>query len=120
MSLNGFNKHSHYLYDYIRKYASEKSNAIAIIDADAGNYFTWHAFNTGITMIALQLIDDGFQKGDVVISMLSLLPEHIFFEYACFRLGIMFCPLDVRLKEKRHQATICIPAWTARFLIRVN
>ena len=31
--------------------------------------------------------------------MLPLLPEHVFFEYACFRLGIIFCPLDVRLKR---------------------
>jgi fatty-acyl-CoA synthase len=34
----------------------------------------------------------------VVISMMPLTPEHIFFEYACFRLGILFVPLDVRLK----------------------
>ncbi len=50
-------------------------------------------------MIALRLIEMGLKKGDIVVSMLPLLLEHIYFEYACFKLGIMFCPLDVRLKE---------------------
>ena len=30
---------------------------------------------------------------------MPLLPDHIFFEYACFYLGIIFVPLDVRLKQ---------------------
>ncbi len=40
----------------------------------------------------------GYKKGDIIVSMLPLLLEHIYFEFACFKLGIIFCPLDVRLK----------------------
>ena len=40
-------------------------------------------------MISIKLMEDGWQKGDVIASMLPLLPEHLFFEYACFRLGII-------------------------------
>ena len=30
--------------------------------------------------------------------MLPLLPEHIFLEYACFKIGVVHAPLDLRLK----------------------
>jgi acyl-CoA synthetase (AMP-forming)/AMP-acid ligase II len=46
-------------------------------------------------------MERGMQKGDIVVTMLPLLPEHIFLSYACFKLGLIFCPLDVRLKEKK-------------------
>jgi fatty-acyl-CoA synthase len=100
MSLNEYNKISHYLYDYIKTRAEERPGDVAIIDATDGRFFTWKAFDTAINMIALKLHEEGWQKGDIVVSILPLLPEHIFFEYACFRLGIIFCPLDVRLKER--------------------
>jgi acyl-CoA synthetase (AMP-forming)/AMP-acid ligase II len=98
MSVEEFNSVSHFLYDYVEKWANEKPEDIAMIDADDGRFFTWSAFREAVNMIALQLLEDGWQKGDIIVSMLPLLPEHIFFEYACFRIGVIFCPIDVRLK----------------------
>ena len=40
----------------------------------------------------------GFVKGDFFATSLPLLPEHIFLEYACFKIGVVFAPLDLRLK----------------------
>lgn len=100
MSIDEFNQVPHYICDYISKFAEERPNEIAIIDADTGKYISWKEFDNAINIIALRLIEMGFQKGDIVVSMLPLLSEHIFFEFACFKLGILWCPLDVRLKER--------------------
>jgi len=100
MSCEEFNQIPHLLVDYVEKWANEKPDAIAIIDADDGKFITWKQFNNMVDLIALELMEMGFQKGDICITMLPLLPEHIFFEYACFKLGMIVCPLDVRLKEE--------------------
>ena len=100
MSVEAFSKIPHFLNDYVSKHAKERPNEYAIMDADDGRFITWKELETAIDMIALKLLDMGFEKGDIVVSMLPLLPEHIFLEYACFKLGIMFAPLDSRLKDE--------------------
>ena len=100
MSMEEFKNISHYACDYVSKWAREKPQDIAIIDADDGKYITWQQFENNINLRALELIDRGFKKGDVMITMLPLIPEHIFMEYAAFKIGMIVCPLDVRLKIK--------------------
>ena len=48
--------------------------------------------------IAYKLIEMGVQKGDFIASSLPFFPEHIFLMYACFKIGAIFAPLDIRLK----------------------
>jgi len=98
MSIEEYNQISHYICDHVTKWATERPEDIAIIDADSGKWVTWQEFDNSINIIALKLIEMGYKKGDIVVSMLPLLLEHIYFEFACFKLGIIFCPLDVRLK----------------------
>lgn len=98
MSVEEYDKKSHFICEYISIYAREQPNDIALIDADSGRYVSWLEFENSINMIALKLIEMGFKKGDIIVSMLPLLLEHIYFEFACFKLGIIWCPLDVRLK----------------------
>ncbi|MHA1148749.1 MAG: class I adenylate-forming enzyme family protein [Promethearchaeota archaeon] len=100
MSIEEYNTMSHYLCDYVSKYAKERPDDIAIIDADSGKWVTWEEFNNAINIIALKLLEIGYKKGDIIVSMLPLLLEHIYFEFACFKLGIIWCPLDVRLKTE--------------------
>ncbi|MHA1284305.1 MAG: class I adenylate-forming enzyme family protein [Promethearchaeota archaeon] len=100
MSIEEYNQMSHYICDYVSKYAKEKPNDIALIDADTGKYVTWLEFENTINIIALRLLEMGFKKGDIAVSMLPLLLEHIFFEFACFKIGVIWCPLDVRLKTE--------------------
>jgi len=95
-----FDQISHYLVDQVSKWAANRPGDLAIIDADEGQYVTWKQFEIAINLRALELLDMGFQKGDIMITMLPLLPEHIFMEYAAFRIGMIVCPLDVRLKTK--------------------
>ena len=45
----------------------------------------------------MRLVEMGYQKGDRFASALPLSTEHILLEYACFRIGVIFAPLDLRL-----------------------
>jgi acyl-CoA synthetase (AMP-forming)/AMP-acid ligase II len=45
------------------------------------------------------LLERGFDKGDYFASLLPLTSEHLFLEYACFRIGVIFVPLDLRLSH---------------------
>nr|MDO8113524.1 class I adenylate-forming enzyme family protein [Candidatus Sigynarchaeota archaeon] len=101
MSMEEFNQMSHYLVDRISYWAKECPDDIAMIDADEGQYITWKQFENAINLRALELMTGmGFQKGDIMITMLPLLPEHIYMEYAAFKIGMIVCPLDVRLKSR--------------------
>ena len=100
MSVEEWNSNSHYINDHIEAHAKIKPNAIALIDADDGKWVTWEQFNDSINMIAYKMITEGYQKGDIIANMLPLLLEHIYFEYACFKIGVMWAPLDVRLKTE--------------------
>ncbi|MHA1342571.1 MAG: AMP-binding protein [Promethearchaeota archaeon] len=98
MSIEEYNQMSHFICDYVSKWAKERPDDIAIIDADSGKWVTWQEFENSINMIALKLIEMGYKRGDIIVSMLPLLLEHIYFEFACFKIGVIWCPLDVRLK----------------------
>ena len=60
---------------------------------------TYKQFNTLVDLFALRLLDMGIGKGDRVATMLVLVPEHVILMYACFKIGAIIAPLDVRLKE---------------------
>jgi acyl-CoA synthetase (AMP-forming)/AMP-acid ligase II len=99
MSIQDFENISHFICDYITKWANEKPQDIAIIDAELGKYYSWQFFENSVNMIAMKLIEEGWEKGDIAVSMLPFLPEHIFLEFACFKIGMIFTPLDLRLKR---------------------
>ena len=40
----------------------------------------------------------GFRNGDILVTSLPFLYEHIVLGYACAKLGVMWTPLDLRLK----------------------
>ncbi|WP_339909552.1 class I adenylate-forming enzyme family protein [Symmachiella dynata] len=90
----------HLLHGVIRKWAVETPEQIAIIDAETGNQYTYREFDEAITALALRLLNLGFGPGDFLATSLPLYVEHIFLEYACFQLGVIHAPLDLRLKEE--------------------
>ncbi|MHA1337764.1 MAG: class I adenylate-forming enzyme family protein [Promethearchaeota archaeon] len=88
----------HLVHEVLEKWAKEKPKEIAFISANTGQEFTWEEFDRNATALALKLIDMGISKGDFVATSLPFLPEHIFLEYACFKIGAIIVPLDLRLK----------------------
>jgi acyl-CoA synthetase (AMP-forming)/AMP-acid ligase II len=88
----------HLLHQVAAKWAEEKPEALAIINADTGEQVSWERFDKTTTALAMQLLRMGFAKGDFLATSLPYLTEHIFLEYACFKMGAIHVPLDLRLK----------------------
>ena len=79
-------------------WASARPDDAAILNATRGTTLTWRDFQSGSAALASSLAGLGFRKGDVLAASLPLLNEHILLEYACFRLGVIHTPLDLRLQ----------------------
>lgn len=87
------------LNSYLEKWARETPDKVALIQHEDGRTFTYKQFASTVDFFALRLLDMGIHKGDRVATMLVLVPEHIMLMYACFKIGAICAPLDVRLKE---------------------
>lgn len=88
----------HLLQGAISKWATETPDKVAIHEVNTGTDYTYAQFDELSTAYALKLVEMGFQPGDFLATMLPLLAEHIFLEYACFKIGLVHTPLDLRLK----------------------
>jgi acyl-CoA synthetase (AMP-forming)/AMP-acid ligase II len=86
------------LPDVLKKWAAAKPAAIAIVNHDRQQRVDWATLDGATTALAGGLARLGFRKGDFLATSLPLTTEHIFLEYACFKLGVIHAPLDLRLK----------------------
>ena len=81
----------------IDKWAAERPDDLAIINATRGTTLTWRELQRGSMDVATGLARMGFSKGDRLAASLPMLDEHILLELGCFRLGVIHAPLDLRL-----------------------
>ncbi len=88
----------HLVHGVVEKWAAETPDAVALIEVDTGREYTYRQFDQITTALAVKLVEMGFDKGDFLATSLPLLAEHIFIEYACFKIGVIHAPLDIRLK----------------------
>ncbi len=87
------------LNSYTEKWAAETPEKIALLQHEDDKTITYKKFNSLVDFFALRLLDMGIKKGDRIATMLVLIPEHVLLMYACFKVGAIIAPLDVRLKE---------------------
>lgn len=87
------------LNSYPEKWAAKTPDKIALLQHEDDKAITYKKFNSLVDFFALRLLDMGIKKGDRVATMLVLIPEHVLLMYACFKIGAIIAPLDVRLKE---------------------
>ncbi len=88
----------HLLHGVVAYWAKRSSDSPAIIETDTGVTYTYGQFDAITTALAIRLLDMGLEKGDFLATSLPLLAEHVFLEYACFKIGVIHAPLDLRLK----------------------
>ncbi|GAB4322597.1 MAG: AMP-binding protein [Promethearchaeota archaeon] len=88
----------HLVHAAVDKWAAEKPDDVALVCYNDGRTFTWRRVKQSIDALAIKLVEDGYRKGDFLTTSLPFLPEHVFLEYACFQVGVVHVPLDVRLK----------------------
>lgn len=88
------------LNSYIEYWAKQKPESIAMIQHEDGRSFTYKQFSTMVDFFAVRLLSMGIAKGNTVATLLVLIPEHVLLMYACFKIGAIIAPLDVRLKDE--------------------
>ena len=88
----------HLLHAVVAKWARELPDQAAIIEFDTGREVSYRQFDDQTTALALRLIEWGYGPGDYLATLLPLTVDHIFLEYACFKIGVIHAPLDMRLK----------------------
>jgi len=79
-------------------WAARRPDEAAVVNATRGTRLTWSQLQRGSRSMAAGLARMGFRKGDYLAAGLPLADEHILLEYACFRLGVIHAPLDLRLQ----------------------
>ena len=85
------------LHGVVRHWAARTPDSLALINHDRGHEVTWRRLDEASTAIARQLVRMGFRKGDFLAASLPFLTEHVYLEYACFQIGVVHAPLDLRL-----------------------
>ncbi|MBT8489539.1 MAG: acyl--CoA ligase, partial [Deltaproteobacteria bacterium] len=88
------------LNSYVEHWAKLTPDKPAMIQHEDGKIVMYGQFLKLIDFFALRLLDMGIKKGDRVATMLVLFPEHVILMYACFKIGAIIAPIDVRLKNE--------------------
>jgi acyl-CoA synthetase (AMP-forming)/AMP-acid ligase II len=88
----------HLLHAAVDHWAARRPGDVLVINATRGTRLTWAELQRGSMALAGELARRGFRKGDFLAASLPMLNEHILLQYACFRLGVIHAPLDLRLQ----------------------
>jgi len=86
------------LADAVSAHARRAPDGVALVEHHTGEAVTWRAFDRAVDAFAALLLAKGFRKGDVVATSLPLLKEHVYLLHACYRIGVVAAPLDLRLQ----------------------
>jgi acyl-CoA synthetase (AMP-forming)/AMP-acid ligase II len=84
--------------DYVALHAARDPGGLALIEQNTGETVTWKQLDTAVDAFASLLLAKGYRRGDVIATSLPLLKEHVFLLLACYRIGVVAAPLDLRLR----------------------
>ncbi|MCC7174877.1 MAG: acyl--CoA ligase [Bryobacterales bacterium] len=88
----------HLLHGVLSHWADRKPHDAAFVNHDRGRSVDWRTLDAASTGLAVRLLRLGFRKGDFLAASLPFLTGHILLEYACFKIGVIHTPLDLRLR----------------------
>ncbi|MCB1413410.1 MAG: long-chain fatty acid--CoA ligase [Xanthobacteraceae bacterium] len=84
-------------YDWIRHHAQTREDKIAVIDIASDRRFDYREWDDRIGRLASYLRRIGVAKGDRIATLTSNCVEMLEVQFACFRVGAIFLPLNIRL-----------------------
>ena len=84
--------------DAVAAHARARGREVALVEHNTGDVVTWKKLDQSVDALAAKLLACGFRKGDVLATSLPLLKEHVFLVLACYRIGVVAAPLDLRLR----------------------
>jgi len=80
----------------LHHHAQLRSNSVAFIYE--GDVWTYGRLATDVERLAHGLVERGIQRGDRVALHMTNTPELVLAYYACFRIGAVAAPLNIRFK----------------------
>ena len=84
--------------DWVRFFALRYPDRIALTDGDTGEHTTWAELDDHVGRIASGLAAEvGLRRGDRVAVVADAHPRVFEVQFACFRAGLVFMPLNWRL-----------------------
>ncbi|TNF25236.1 MAG: long-chain fatty acid--CoA ligase [Deltaproteobacteria bacterium] len=86
------------LDSYVTLHRRARPTQLALIEHNTGAHVTWAEFDRAVDAFAAKLLSLGLRRGDVVATTLPFTKEHVYLQYACFRVGVIIAPLDLRLR----------------------
>lgn len=99
-------------HDWIANHVLRRPEACAAVDLGSGARLTYRAFHDRVDSIAAFLVDaSGVGMGDRVAVLAHAGADVFAVQFACFRLGAIFVPLNVRLAAPELAAILanCTP-----------
>lgn len=85
-------------YDWIAHHASRTPDKIAVVDLAIGQGLTYQQFDRRITALSGYMASKiGIRRGDAVSVLAHNSATVLEIQFACFRLGAIFVPLNTRL-----------------------
>jgi len=92
--------------DAVACHARERPHAPALIEHNTGEVVSWRALDRAVEAFAAKLLSAGYRQGDVIATSLPLLKEHVYLILACYRIGVVIAPLDLRLRAGELKACV--------------
>lgn len=84
-------------FDWIAHHAETRGHRTALIDVASGRHLTYAAMDERVDRLASHLAGLGVQKGDRIVVLAHNAVETLEVQFATFRLGALFVPLNMRL-----------------------
>lgn len=85
-------------HDWVRFHARRTPAEVALVNADSGEQWTWSRLDDRVGRLARGLYEvAGVRRGERVAVLAETHPRVLEIQFACFRLGAIFVPLNWRL-----------------------
>ncbi len=88
------------VHNYLEKWAEETPKIQAVIQYEEGTILNYEQLNELVDLYALKLVQIGIRKGDRVAGICLHCINYLALQYACFKIGAIICPLDIKLKPQ--------------------
>jgi len=86
------------IHHYLEKWAGNMPHGQAVIQHEEKRLLTYEQFNELVDLYVLRLVEMGLCKGDRVAGVSLHSITYLALQFACFKTGVIVCPLDIKLK----------------------
>lgn len=107
MNTPAYEPHLPLIHSCLDKWSGETPDKTALIQHENGRTVSYRQLNEMVDLFALRLLKLGIVKGERVAVMGLQSVHYIALQYACFKIGAVISPLDIKLKPQEVVRELC-------------